>query len=229
MLLIQNFWTALLLMLYTTALPFICITLWFSKSDIGKSLRTYFATWHYVIFFSTLVFIYYIFAQRWAANLINEIFLVDAGHLSITHTLLTFLYIPLAMIYKESLLANLKIILLMLSIVLVPFLWLRFCLADELGIEFKIDFYSFFKSLAIIPFLLFFLTIVSTLLKAKSEFITEFALWADFNNKHLCTNSWSLNANSVLFLGGNQVLVYQDNKPKGESFLVEQCDFKRKF
>ena len=83
--------------------------------------------------------------------------------------------------------------------------------------------------MAIIFLASFFVTTTAKLLTHKNLLIREFAVWADFNAKHLCTDEWVKDAHSVLFLGGNKVLVYTPSNAEGSRFASKICNYKNTF
>ena len=82
-------------------------------------------------------------------------------------------------------------------------------------------------SFLIISLSSFFIGSVANLALNKDLLIKRFALWADFNSNHLCTDTWAMKSESVLFLGGNRVLVYTPTDEK--KFTPQTCDFGKSF
>jgi len=75
----------------------------------------------------------------------------------------------------------------------------------------------------------FFVAAVSVLSLNKNIMIQKFAIWADFNSNHLCTDDWSKNTTSVVFLGGDRVLAYMPLNKEGARFSSQTCNFKKQF
>ena len=208
---------------YTGLLPFLGIVLWFAYSKTGQAIVTNFKKWHFAVIFSWFLFAYAIYSQKWAASLLNEIFYVDAGNLGITYTLLAFLFTPFGIIYQETIVANLW------NTMLVVFmLWGGiFPLLLVMPIPIKKVLKVMSVSFIVIFLSSFFIGSVANLAFKKDSLIKNFALWADFNSSHLCTDTWSDKAESVLFLGGNRVLVYTPSNIK--KFSSETCNFGKSF
>lgn len=208
---------------YTGLLPFLGIVLWFAYSKTGQAIVINFKKWHFAVILSWFLFAYAIYSQQWAASLLNEIFYVDAGNLGISYTLLAFLFTPFGIIYQETVVANLW------NTMLVVFmLWGGiFPLLLVLPIPFIKVLKVLGVSFLVISLSSFFIGNVANLAFKKDFLVKNFALWADFNSNHLCTDEWSKQAESVLFLGGNRVLVYTPSKVK--KFSPETCDFGKSF
>ena len=215
---------AALTLFFTGLLPFIFILLWLAKSKTGESIRGYFSKWHTGIMLIWFLFAYSIYAKKWAAAFINDIFHVDANSLGITYTLLAALFTPLGILYQGGILASLWITVIVIAIFLMgilPFLLL-------LPIKFK-TLAAFTGTTFLVVFLSsVFIGITAGFASNKELLVTRFALWADFNEKHLCTNDWSNRAQSVLFLGGDRVLAYIPGNPQGSRYVPETCDFAKK-
>ncbi|KGK41399.1 hypothetical protein LH51_15090 [Nitrincola sp. A-D6] len=75
----------------------------------------------------------------------------------------------------------------------------------------------------------FFLSMAFNLTKRIESITAEIALATDFNKNHLCENAWAKEAESLIFLGGQNVLVYYPSNPQGKKFVRETCDFKKSF
>nr|WP_312971557.1 hypothetical protein [Pseudomonas sp.] len=208
---------------YTGLLPFLWIVLWLAYSKIGKSIVKNLKKWHFAVILSWFLFAYAIYAQKWAASLLNGIFHVDASNISITYTLLAFLFTPFGILYQETMVANVQIATLVVFMVwggIFPLLLI-------LPIPFKKVLKVLGFSFLVICLSSFFISSVANLAFKKELLIKNFALWADFNSSHLCTDSWSEKAESVLFLGGDRVLVYTPSKDN--QFSPETCNYGKSF
>ncbi|HEY9016849.1 hypothetical protein [Thiomicrospira sp.] len=210
---------------YTGLLPFVYIVLWLSKSEIGKNIRKHAKKWHIAVGISWFLFAYAIYAQKWAAGVINQVFFVDASNLGITYTLLAFLFTPFGMLYQESILSGLWN-----TLIIAAMIWGSiFPMLLMLPIPFKRIAYVFVFSFLVIGFFSLFIGAVTNLVVNKELLIKRFALWADFNNNHLCSDNWANTTDSVLFLGGERVLIYQSKKPENSQFSVKTCNFEKSF
>ncbi len=210
---------------YTGLLPFIFITLFISRVIFYKKLESMKNKWHFAVYLSWIIFIYSIFAQKWASETLNNIFQVNASYLGITYKLLVFLFAPFGVLYQVYVLSWVWIVFIFigsfLSIILPLFLIFNF------------PFRRFRKALGVCFMTFIFIScsvpMLSNMVFYQEKLIIKFALWADFNSKSLCTDSWVNNSESILFLDGNRVLAYHPNNPEGYQFTVETCDYKKAF
>ena len=206
-------------------LPFLLFIFWFSISPLGNSIRGNLTKWHWAVIFTWVIFAYTIFAQKWAASFLNEIFYVDSGSLGITKTLLAVLFAPFGIFYQETIVGGLWNALIFAGMILgglLPILLL-------LPISFKKVLKTFGVSLLIILLSSCFIGTITNLSSNAKLITKQFALWADFNSNHLCTDSWSKDAESLLYLGGDRVLVYSPMRPINQQFHVEHCNFEKNF
>ncbi|WP_422490458.1 hypothetical protein [Endozoicomonas sp. ALE010] len=213
---------SMITMFYTGILPFILVVLWLSNSETGIKLRSQTKKWHIGITISWFVFIYGIYARKWASSQINEIFLIDASNLGITYNTLALSFTPFGLIYNESVvpfLFNLLVYVAVLGAMIMPFL----IVASKS--TFKIISYCFVMVLLLSSFM----GGIASLSFNKDLLIKQFALWADFDSNHLCTNEWARSTESVVFLGGDKVLVYQPENQKNSQFSVKTCNFEKVF
>jgi len=210
---------------YTGFLPFVAALLWLAKSTTGTNIRNYFKNWHIGILSAWFLFAYSIYAKKWAAALLNEIFHVDANNLGITYTLLAALFTPFGILYQSDILSSAWVAIIVIAVVIAGIFPLLLLLpitlrklAKFIGITFATVFISSF-----------FVGIIAGLIHNKDMFIKEFALWADFNSAHPCSDDWAKQSQSVLFLGGDRVLAYFPGKPPGQQFSAQSCDFAKRF
>lgn len=211
--------------LMTGLIPFILSIFWIGRSEIGIGLREQLKKkWHLAVMLTTFVFIYTLFAKQWAAAFINDIFHVDASHLGITYTLLVVLYAPFGLLYQPSVVSSLWATIISTGIIWGGILPMALVLPAKLKAILKVVGVSF---LILFLFSLF-IGGVSRLPAEAKNLTKTFALWADFNSQHLCTDSWATGTESVLFLGGDRVLVYQANNPLVQ-FQAQTCNFAKVF
>ncbi|MFC3025366.1 hypothetical protein ACFODT_16295 [Vibrio zhugei] len=209
----------------TGLLPFLLFVFWFSVSLVGKSIRENLKKWHWAVIFTWVAFAYALFAQKWTASFLNEIFYIDGSSLGITSTLLAVLFTPFGIFYQETVVGGLWNALIFAGLIwggLLPILFL-------LPIGFKKVLKILGVSLLVIFLFSFFVGTITNLSSNAKLITKQFALWADFNSNHLCTDSWSKEAASLLYLGGDRVLVYSPIRPVNQQFHVEHCNFERNF
>jgi hypothetical protein len=214
-----------LAIIYTGFLPFLNVVLWLSVSDAGTKLREKLKVWHWAIIFSWLLFIYSLYAQKWTAGVLNGIFHVDAGNFIITYSLLMFLFTPFGLLYHETVTGYAYTIFIVGAIILayaIPAALLT-------NVKFKktLKHSAIFFSGVLLTSL--FLTMVSIFPKYLDDITTKFALWSDFNSSHLCADEWSKKSESVIFLGGPNMLAYYPSNELGQKFKVEVCQSWKSF
>ncbi|MFP3439773.1 hypothetical protein R0K18_18565 [Pantoea sp. SIMBA_133] len=210
---------------YTGVLPFICMVLFFSRSILGEKIRKHVKKWHFTVYVSWIIFVYSIYAQKWAAETLNSIFKVDASYLNITYKLLAFLFAPFGLFYNVFILSWINLMFVFIGFIVVTILSFFLLINAPLKSfgKFSLFFFMFFI------FFSFASPLLSKLAIHKSELIKEFALWADFSEENLCTDSWTSSTRSVLFLNGKFVLAYHPYASDGYQFSVESCNYKKKF
>lgn len=208
-----------LAIIYTGFLPFFNAIIWLSVSDAGKKIREKLKVWHWTLISSWILFFYSLYAQKWTAGVLNEIFHVDAKNFGITYSLLAFLFTPIGLLYHETITGYGYAVL----IVVAGFMVYAIPVALLTDIPLKTILKHsavFFLSVFLISF---FLSMVSILPKRLNDIAIGFALWADFNSNHLCADEWSDKSESVIFLGGQSMLVYYPANQEGSRFQVEVC------
>lgn len=210
---------------YTGLLPFICIILFISRSIIGKRLESIKKKWHFAMYLSWIIFIYSIFAEKWASETLNNIFQINAAYLSITYKLLAFLFAPFGIVYQTYILSGVWLSFIIIGLVLSTILPLFLIF----NVPFKLFGKVFGVFFLIFIFISFSVPMLSTIISHQEKLIIKFALWADFNSKSLCTDSWVKNSESILFLDGNRVLAYHPHNPDGYQFTVETCNYNKSF
>lgn len=210
---------------YTGLIPFIFVILFISRTTIEKKLESIKKKWYFAVYLSWVIFIYSIFAQRWASETLNNIFQINAVYLSITYKLLAFLFAPFGIVYQAYILSRVWLLFILISLILSTILPLFLIF----NIRFKIIGKALGVFFLIFIFISFSVPMLSTMMLHQEQLIIKFALWADFNSKNLCTDSWVNNTESILFLDGNKVLAYHPNNPEGYRFTVETCNYNKTF
>ncbi|MGR7826606.1 hypothetical protein ACU6XK_11125 [Klebsiella aerogenes] len=210
---------------YTGLIPFIFAILFISRTIIEKKLESIKKKWYFAVYLSWVIFMYSIFAQRWASETLNNIFQINAVYLSITYKLLAFLFAPFGIVYQAYILSRVWLLFILISLILSTILPLFLIF----NIRFKIIGKALGVFFLIFIFISFSVPMLSTMMLHQEQLIIKFALWADFNSKNLCTDSWVNNTESILFLDGNKVLAYHPNNPEGYRFTVETCNYNKTF
>ncbi len=85
---------ALIALSLTGAMPFVLLVLWLGTSERGQIIRGWFEIWHVRVLSGALLFCYITYGSKWASDIINELFKVDARFFGVTSTTLTVLFTP---------------------------------------------------------------------------------------------------------------------------------------
>lgn len=224
-LLYKNIVTMGLAILYTGLLPFILGVFWVSLSKTGAVLRKNFKAWHWVVITSWLVFSYSLYARKWTATTINGVFHVDPEKFAITYDFLAFFYAPVSILYQPSFVSGLLNIFVALAIGLAP-LFLLALLSD---VKAKLIFKWSALFMGFIFLVSFFLTMAGNISEGVDDVALNFALWADFNEIHTCSDGWASSAKSVIFLDAEKVLAYFPSSEDGKKFQVKSCNSLKTF
>ncbi|MCS6173223.1 hypothetical protein [Shewanella baltica] len=221
----MNIYTISALFIYTGYVPHINILLWLSFSEVGKKIKEKVKLQHWAVIISYLLFVYSLYAQSWAASLINEIFHIDPAKFGITESFLIVLIAPVSLLYYPDHLAIINTGTVLASMLIAPIL--------VLGLIAGFAAKKVFKAIGIVLLVTFLMSFFSTLMFKftlhTKDVAEKFALNTDFNTVHMCKNSWVNEATSLVFLGGSKVLVYSKNKPEGARYKVQTCDFAKSF
>lgn len=207
----------------TAAMPFLLTFVWLARSNVGKRGAQLLEKWHWRVVLGVLLFVYAILAKQWAAVTINQIFHVDASNLGITSIAVAAFYLPVQLLYNMTVIIPLWTVSVVIGV-----LWIY----TIVGLLFtQIKFWKILivtgSALAFVYISGFFFTTIVNIVRDRDIFITQFALWADFNSEHLCTDAWTKGADSVLFLGGDWVLAHYSYAPTGEYLKPARCNFSR--
>lgn len=221
----SNTVTVGLAILYTDLLPFMLGVFWISLSKTGVMLRERFKAWHWVIITSWLIFSYSLYARKWTAATINGIFHVDPEKFTLTYDFLAFVYAPVYILYQPSLVSGLLNIFVALVVGLAP-LFVFALLAD---VKVKLIFKWSGLLIGFIYLVSFFLTMAGNISKSVDDVALNFALWADFNESHTCSDDWASSAKSVIFLDAEKVLAYFPSGEDGKHFQVKSCNSLKAF
>jgi hypothetical protein len=221
----MNVYTIAVLFIYTGYLPHINAVFWLSLSNTGKQIRERLKIWHWAIIASYIVFIYSLYAQSWAASLLNETFPIDPSKFGITEAFLTVLIAPVNLLYYPDDLAGIHTATIIVSMFIIPILGVAVLAGFSLKKTFKIT-----GSVLALTFLMsFFVTLMLGFTMHVKDLTRTFALNTDFNSSYLCSDEWATKSSSVIFLGGNKVLAYFETREVGNKFEVVECDHAKSF
>ncbi|QXI36572.1 hypothetical protein [Pseudomonas xantholysinigenes] len=211
---------------YTGLLPFLLGAIWLSRLNDRYGISSRVSSWLGRILITWALFGYAIYAQKWAAATINEIFHIDANHLGITYLVVAALFAPFELLYQDNIMAY--GLLLIIAVGNFQALWLILRLLGDTAHD-KIPTVRI-VIISILTLMLgaFFFTIGSNIARDKAMLIKTFAVWADFNTSHPCSDDWAPTVDSLVFLEGGKVLTYQKSA-KDEQFKFQSCDYKKAF
>lgn len=225
MLLIGNFWIAITSVFLGGALPFVLLAIWLPRSRLGQFVQAAASVWQLRIFGVSALFVYSVYANKWAGDVINELFGVDPSHFGVSTTVLAVLFAPFGLIYRQDVVGWLWVIFILLGVLLTYILPLSLLAPERPALGWK----AWVGGFLFILVGSFVLAMSSNIARSFHPLAMRFAIWADFNESHLCTDDWASKPNSVLFLGDQRVLVYFPQNPVGNHFSVEPCNYAKSF
>ena len=215
---------SLLAIAVTGALPFILVVLWLSLSTAGSKLRAWLDLWLNRLFGAALLFCYGTYAHKWASDLINELFNLDGRFFGITSTVLAVFFTPFGLVYRQEIVSSVNLLFAIALLSFGPALLISLLFAPGWKTAFKRAFVLSSTILACSAFL----ALITRLTLEFKPVVKSFAVWADFNDNHLCTDDWPAKPKSVVFLDNGKVLGYFPES-KADKFKVLSCDYQKTF
>ncbi|MDH2917751.1 MAG: hypothetical protein PXX73_00960 [Sideroxydans sp.] len=224
-LLIGNPWIVLASIFLGGALPFALLAIWLPRSRFGKFVQEAASVWQLRIFGITMLFAYSVYANKWAGDVINELFHVDSSHFGVSTTVFAVLFAPFGLIYRQDVIGWLWIVFILLGALLTSVLPLSLLTPGRAALGWK----AWIGGLLFVFVGAFVLAMSANLANSFKPLAMRFAIWADFNDSHLCTDDWTSKTNSVVFLGDQRVLVFFPENPANSRFSVESCNYAKSF
>lgn len=215
---------ALFALSLTGAMPFVLVVLWLGLSEMGEKIRNWFNTWLLRVFSGALLFCYVTYGRKWAGDIINEIFNVDARFFGITSTALTVLFTPFGIFYRPDVIGNAFDIFNITAAFLI--LVYSFYLLVANGVKSRAKKIGYIVLTFVIGSVSFVLAL--NIANSFKPAVKAFAVWADFNENHLCLDSWASEAKGVVFLDNGKVLGFFP-QASNYHFKVVSCDYAKKF
>lgn len=207
------------------ALPFALLAVWLPRSRLGKFVQEAASVWQLRIFGITTLFAYSVYANKWAGDIVNELFHVDPSHFGVSTTVIAVLFAPFGLIYRQDVIGWLWIVFILLGTLLTFVLPLSLLTPGSAALGWK----AWIGGLVFVFVGAFVLTMSTKLTNSFKPLAMRFAIWADFNDSHLCTDDWASKPNSVVFLGDQRVLVFFPKNPLDKRFSVESCNYAKSF
>jgi hypothetical protein len=218
-LLFKNAMTAIPFMAFNAYLPFVVIYLVLFTAGFFESVEN--VGWLKVLW-GVIGFIYLLFANKWAGDVLNDLFNVDPSFFLATSAVLTVAFGPVAMYSSNawgvfSALALVGVSFL-LSIAL-PAALLSITIWQNFGWKKWLWLLLAFSAVAI------WMPLCSRLGASYIPNVEQLALWADFNDKNRCTNEPAKSASKVVFLRDGYVLAPQTDPKSQEKYVVLRCEY----
>lgn len=207
-------------------LPFALLFFWFAFAGPGVWIRSRLSTWHWSVLVAVFAVGHSLIGRKWAGDVVNEIFGVDARYFGNTTSLLTWFALPFGVVYKSEAIWSVFSAFLILALVVASLGVVWMLVADGIGVHqrFRIGWRSMAKFVAIIFFVSAYFGQLRFLPTEFKFLVKLVAIWADFNEVHPCGDSWVTPSIKVAFLDGAMVLVADENA----EVAIRTCDFKRK-
>ena len=215
---------ALLVLALTGAMPFVLVILWLSLSENGKRIRGWFEVWHLRTFAVAALFAYGIYGRKWAGDIINELFNLDARYFGLTSAVLSVLFTPFGLLYRTDVIGTAFNLFNITVALIFPFYFVYLLVAEGVkGRGRKIGYLVLvvFASSAA-------LALAFNIAKTFKPAVKTFAIWADFNENHLCTDPWASKAQGVVFLDDGKVLGYFPHATDSQ-LKVASCNYAKEF
>lgn len=215
---------SLLVLSLTAAMPFVLVVLWLGLSERGKKMRDWFKIWHLRTFFVAALFAYGIYGRKWAGDIINELFNLDARYFGLTSAVLTVLVTPFGLLYRTDVVGTAYNLFIIATALVIPFYFIYLVVAEGVESRGKKVLSLVFAVVAISAAL----GLAYNVAKTFKPAVKTFAVWADFNENHPCTDSWASDAKGVVFLDDGRVLGYFP-LASNHQFKIVSCDYAREF
>lgn len=202
-------------LLGTIFIPFLMLVLWVTNNDLysraTKPLWVKSAISVFLIFYSAKSNIY-------AADIINEVFLVNSGLFPITTVFLTLVYF--VVIYFKLIVTIPYITSLVFGgIVLVGVFVLSKSLVLGASRAFRVIVFLFFLSATN--------SSINNLETYLPQIVEQVAVNSDFSKKHRCINLYDSTVESVVFMPNGKVFAYH-GRSDSSPFTIEECQINEK-
>jgi len=203
----------------------VLLAIWLPRSRLGQFVKAAASIWQLRIFGISVLFAYSVYANKWAGDVINELFGVDPSHFGVSTTVLAVLFAPFGLLYRQDVVGWLWILFILLGVLLTYILPFSLLVPGRPALGWK----AWVGGLIFIFVGAFVLAMSANIARSFHPLAMRFAVWADFYESHLCTDDWASKPNSVVFLGDQRVMVYFPQNSVGNHFSVQACNHARSF
>ncbi len=206
-------------------LPFILMFFWFAFAVPGIWIRSRLSKWHCSVLVAVFAVGHSLIGRKWAGDVVNEVFGVDARYFGNTTSLLTWFALPFGVVYKSEAIWGAFCAFLILALVAASLGVVWMLVADVIGAHqrFRIGWRSMAKFAVVIVFVSAYFGQLRFLPSEFKYLVKVVAIWADFNEVHPCGDLWVTPISKVAFLDGTMVLVADEYG----KVTIRTCDFKR--
>lgn len=212
-----------LAIIMTGALPFILGFVVLGRIVGGRIAVKLWDGWYAKGIWVVAVFVYGLYAKKWAGDVVNELFGVDARFFGNTTGLLAVLFAPFGLLYRKEVIELVVWCGIAVSLIGLPLhvAWLAFWPGLTSRSKHLLSMLFWWGA-----FLIYLMSMPLWALAFRPA-IVNFALWADFNETHLCVDPWIFAADRVVFLDNGLVLAHMTFG--GERFETKSCNYQRGF
>lgn len=203
------------------AFPFIVIFLVLFSGGFFKDVES--VGWLKLLWVA-VGFFYLLIANKWAGDVLNDIFKIDPSFFPTTSKVLTLVFYPLSFygssVWGWSSALMLVTFSLLITIVLPwallsPAIWQQFS-----GKKWLVVILAFVMIAIWAP-------VNSMLGRNYLALVERLAIWADFNDKHRCSNLGLQQAQKVIFLKDGNVLALRTSSTGDTEYAVLPCEYIR--
>lgn len=224
LLVVPSLYLSLICLLLVGLMPFAFFFFGVAFTKPGVWLRGYFSKWHWSVLGALFLIAYSFLGKKWAGDVVNEVFGVDARYFGNTTTLLAWCALPLGVVYESRAIVEgfglfIKAVSLMVTL---GGAW--FVVSEGLNVNarFRIGWRALVRFLVVVVVVSAYFGQLRFLPVLFRSSVMDVAVWADFNETHRCGDSWVSSSSKVLFLDGSMVLVAENGV-----IQMRSCDFKR--
>lgn len=205
--------------------PMLGAFFWVAFTESGEALRRRCSNWALRACLLAVLMAWGLYARKWGGDVVNAIFAIEPRYLPTAATLAGWLAFPMAFMNGLWLVVVSAICILL---ALICFMGVYASLINAHGEPLRVRCREAMNLLGLGLAAIGYWLAATNLSASFPEFITDFAIWADFSERHQCANAHDLGARAVLHIDSDRVLAYV---PYGGGIPPKvytlQCDFGR--